>query len=110
MVFRVIFVGFSFKNVYVAPSKKSPIIHYIQVFNQIPHVCIRGLLACSDCSKLRVVYSRYNLSGKGIRTVNHELDVLESKGEFKCGTDITKIFEKENKLKTKVVTVDQRLS
>ena len=72
--------------------------------------CIRGLLTCSDCSKPRVVYSRYKPSGKGIRTVNQELDVLESKGEFKCGTDITKIFEKDKELKTKIVTVDRRLS
>ena len=72
--------------------------------------CIRGLLTCSDCSKPRIVYSRYKPSGKGIRPVNQKLDVLESKGEFKCGTDITKIFGKDKELKTKIVTVDQRLS
>ena len=56
------------------------------------------------------MYSRYKPSGNGSRALEKTLNNLQSKHELNCGTNISTLFEKDSHLKTKVVTVDRRLS
>ena len=56
------------------------------------------------------MWSRYKPSGAGCRTITSRVNALSEKGEFKCGFDIKRMFDDHDELKTKVVTVDRRLS
>ena len=71
---------------------------------------IRGLVTCSECKTPRILWPRYKPSGGGCRTITSRVKPLSEKGEFKCGFDIKPIFDDHVELKTKIVTVDRRLT